>query len=747
MSGAMTRKQSPGGRFRTLTLIVAWLGCLPAWGVDWPPFLARLDPTWQRLPQAWYEAPFLGNGMLGTLVRQIGPSEVRLDVCRGDVQDHRPEVGMFGTCRLPIGYFSIKTVGKLQSCDLRLDMWNAECRGTLVTDKGQIQLRLLVHADLMLILADIQAAAGESDCQLVFTPEPAVSPRYARMQTAKDAKLPENYALNPDPVLSADGNTQLCTQDLKSGGQTVTAWQLRPAGAQRTLFVSVAHTFPQNAARALALSEVRKGVATGWDTLVTSHRAWWHRFYPQSFVSIPDDYWEAFYWLQMYKLASATRADRMLIDNQGPWLQPTPWPGAWWNLNVQLTYWPTLAANRIELAQSLRRTLRAQRQQFIEAVSAEYRADSAAVARATGQDCAGAVGTPGTGAEVGNLPWACHNLYLQYRMTMDPTLLRDDLYPLLRRCINYYLHFLQGGADGKLHLPSTYSPEYGAAADCNFDLSLLRWGCGALLELTDTLHENDPRRPKWQEVLDKLTDYPKDAGGFMIGADQPVAKSHRHFSHLLMVYPLYLVNVEQPGAQEMIGKSLKHWHSFKGGLQGYSFTGGASISAALGRGDQALEYLNGLRRFLQPNTMYREAGPVIETPLSAAQSIHDLLLQSWGGTVRVFPAAPTAWQDIAFEDLRAQGAFAVSAARASGQTRWVRIRSLAGAPCRVRPGLPEPVRCQGAACKALGNGLYELTLAKNAQATLYSGATLPPPDMAPVTRPAENRNAFGLKTN
>lgn len=29
--------------------------------------------------------------------------------------------------------------------------------------------------------------------------------------------------------------------------------------------------------------------------------------------------------------------------------------------------------------------------------------------------------------------------------------------------------------------------------------------------------------------------------------------------------------------------------------------------------------------------MYKEAGPVIETPLSGAQCIHDMLLQSWGG--------------------------------------------------------------------------------------------------------------------
>ena len=36
-----------------------------------------------------------------------------------------------------------------------------------------------------------------------------------------------------------------------------------------------------------------------------------------------------------------------------------------------------------------------------------------------------------------------------------------------------------------------------------------------------------------------------------------------------------------------------------------------------------------------------ESGPVIETPLSGAQCIHDMLLQSWGGKIRVFPAVPS----------------------------------------------------------------------------------------------------------
>ena len=83
------------------------------------------------------------------------------------------------------------------------------------------------------------------------------------------------------------------------------------------------------------------------------------------------------------------------------------------------------------------------------------------------------MGIPGVSeaAEVGNLTWACHNLWLIYRHRMDDALLRNKLFPLLRGAVNYYLHFLKEEADGRLHLPTTFSPEYGSAADCHYDLA------------------------------------------------------------------------------------------------------------------------------------------------------------------------------------------------------------------------------------------------------------------------------------
>lgn len=667
--------------------------------IDWAAFLARHDLLWTRLPQSWFEAPFLGNGMMGSMFfKDPANNAMILQVQRADVQDHRrtPETAAsYDRPRLPIGEFRLIPQGKITGGRIRLDLWNAEAKGRIITEKGHIDFRVIVHADEMAIVAELAPSEDETDCRWQWQPAKAFSPRQAYGRTTK--VYPENP---PWKLLKARG-TDVCVQPLLAGGETATAWKTVAADTRKTLYVSVAHTFPQADALRAAVAAVNRVSEKTLSNLSVSHRRWWHGYYPQSFISLPDTRIESFYWIQMYKLASATRAEGALIDNQGPWLQKTPRPGAWWNLNVQLTYWPTYTANRLGLSASLSNTLKRNMHNLIDNVLPEYRHDSAGIGRSSTQDCISPVGVPGrkdTGdfntPEIGLLPWACHNLWLEYRHSMDETLLRETLFPLLRRTTNYYHHFLERDEDGTLHLPPTYSPEYGVAADCNFDLALLRWSCQRLLEIAERLKISDPLAPMWKDTLATLTPYPMDETGFLIGRGMPYQKSHRHYSHLLMIYPLYLVNRDQRDASELIKRSLAHWHSLPKSLRGYSFTGYSSISSALGNGDDAALYLNKLldntdsrgEPFIRENTLYRESGPVIETPLSAAQCVHDMVLQSWGGMIRVFPALPVQWQEVVFKDLRAEGAFLVSARREAGKLKWIRIKSLAGEPCLLETG-------------------------------------------------------------
>jgi hypothetical protein len=732
------------------------------YAVDWDAFMAPHDPMWKRLPQEWWEAPYLGNGMLGTLIRKIGDRTLEWQVGRCDVEDHRSIP--YGMGRLPIGSFHFATAGNLTDCDMRLNLMNAEVSGTIQTSEGSIQFRSMVHAEQMAIAIAWKGEGGESESGFEWVPQEAVHPRLTvHRETRPDFPLIQEWSPNPPGHAGTVEGDPVWVQPLTEGGY-VTAWREAAVDDWRVLWVSVAYGWPGDlsAIAAEANGHVRTASSTPTQEFVASHRRWWREYYRQSFFSVSDPYWQSFYWNQVYKLGSATRQDGTILDLQGPWAQPTPWPGAWWNLNVQLTYWPMYTGNRLELAEPLPRSLSTYLPNLIASVEPEFREDSAGIYRSTTKRLTGGVfypsllGVPGKNeAEIGNLLWACHNVWLHYRMTQDEAMLRDVLFPILRRAVNYHRHFLYKDADGRLHLPETRSPEYKSGPDCNYDLALLRWGAGALLQITDRLGIEDPLARDWQDIVENLTAFPEDdAQGFLIARDVPMDSSHRHYSHLLMVYPLHLVNPEQPGGAERIRRSLDHWHSFPDALFGYSFTGGASIAALLRDGNLAMKYLNGFREFVEPNSMYREAGPVIETPLSAAQSIHDMFIQSWdapdGPLIRVFPAVPDAWPDAVFHRWRAEGAFLVSAARIGGRAAWVQVTSLAGEPCRIlvefsgRPLVKGP---EGFEIELLQGHRYSVPLERGQTALLIDPTYHEEVEVRPAADSVAKAPYFGLSAD
>ena len=167
-----------------------------------------------------------------------------------------------------------------------------------------------------------------------------------------------------------------------------------------------------------------------------------------------------------------------------------------------------------------------------------------------------------------------------------------------------------------------------------------------------------------------------------------------------MIYPLHLVNIEQEGTREVLQASYDRAHSING-LPAMVQSHAGPIGAALGQGDTALEGLKRLQGNLYPNGLWFR-NPCIESSLGMATIVQDMLLQSWSdpaadepGPIRVFPALPSAWKDVEFRDLRTEGAFLVSAKRTGGETEWVRIKSLAGEPCRVRPSIEGAIRLEG----------------------------------------------------
>ncbi len=716
--------------------------------VDWPSFLERHDLVWEVLPATFDHGAFLGNGLLGTTIYTDGPDRLRFELGRSDVTDHRRDNG-----RLPIGGLILKTAGTIKSGTLRTDLWNAETRGEIVTDKGRVRFRALDHADEMALLVDLETEGGEGAAAFAWEPEAA--------EVFRDEMKKVQGTPNPPPCTGTEGETGFCEQRRVAGGAFATAWLVRGSPAKRRLTLSVADSFPAETAKETALATVRRVATLPTVALEQSHRDWWHAYYPASFLSVPDAQIEGFYWIQLYKLACATRQDRQVIDLLGPWYRQTGWPRIWWNLNIQLAYSPVYAANHLELGESFTRFIDAKRGNFVKNAKEIWGFDHCATVPHT--TCYEGLRGDGTCApqafiNPGDFTWALHLYWQQYRYSMDHALVTNQIvhafYPMLKGSVNLYLNLLKPGDDGKLHLPRMHSPEYSQAGDVdtNYNLSLLRWGCATLLDLSARYGFSDPQRPEWERVLRDLTPYPQNENGFMVGATVPFEKSHRHWSHLLMVWPLHLLSAEQPESRALVEKTLTHWLTVEGGKQIYGWSSAAAslLYSCMGDGERALANLRAHhdnKRFVMPNTMYIEGSPVIECSLVAAKALQDMLLQSWGGRLRIFPAAPAEWRTAAFHDLRAEGGFLVSAARREGKTRWVRVRSLAGEPCVIVPRFDGPFLLSDPSVplRQTAPGLYELGLRQGQEVILCQEAGDIRPEVDACALPPNARNVFGLK--
>lgn len=682
--------------------------------VVWPEFLRQHDLLWDRVPQSWPEAPFLGNGRYA-LYMHAGKDgrSLRFAVDHIDAYDHRDAswgTVAYGRARYHVGDFLLETVGTITGASLRLHLCDACLRGQVHTSAGSVQLEVFVHALQDLIDLRVRCEAGEMDAAWRWQPGEPVTSRGAIRTAAQQQQYEQLYG-NPVKlwVDNPPGQQQplrsgvsLFVQSLLVGGGYATAWCEAGSGSERRLLISTVTGFP-NLVAERAREQVIAARRRPRGALFATHRAWWARFYPQSFITLPEARWESFYWIQMYKYGCAAPKGRGVIDTHGPWLQVTSWPYITWNLNSQISYWALQPSNRVELHESLCRTLYTSGQALASNVRpVAFQGDSAVLAHCSQQDLLSALDEDRRYArEWGNLLWACHSCWLQWRFVMNRDVLREGLFPLLRRAVNFYLHSMEQGPDGVLHLPATYSPETSTTRDCNYDLALLRWACGALLEASRMLALHDPLESRWKEVLEHLAEFPTDENGYRIGADL-TAQAHRHFSHLLMIYPLHLVTPEDPKERPLIQRSVDFWLASAtsgNAAAGFTLAVGACMRATLGDGDAALDLLRRMldagdgKHRISPTTMYAESGQNIESPLAMAQALHEMLLQSWGGCVRVFPAVPSSWKGLTFHRMRAEGSFLISAHRQDGYTEWVEITSLVGETCRLRCDFPAEVEC------------------------------------------------------
>ncbi len=294
--------------------------------------------------------------------------------------------------------------------------------------------------------------------------------------------------------------------------------------------------------------------------------------------------------------------------------------------------------------------------------------------------------------------WVVSHYWLRYRYSMDVKWLRATGYPAIRDCACFYTDFLKKGADGLYHaFPSNqgedgFTGEPKAFTDRPQVLQHVRYCLRVALEASRVLGTDEELREAWKDRLehcagdDGQPPDPREARADFLDAWNPPewrwGLTHFDFARHRLASP----STEPWPAR---GDYVYDWY-----FAHYPWLVMQPIRTgrfAPDDGDFA-RFANMLRRWRRPNGLFSGMSLFWYGPCGAFNEsagilapLQDMLLQSWDGVIRIFPAWPK-HVDVAFKQLRAEGAFLVSAAWSGGRVTQWEIQSERGGSCRLAPG-------------------------------------------------------------
>ncbi|MGA2115850.1 MAG: LamG-like jellyroll fold domain-containing protein [Bryobacteraceae bacterium] len=515
-----------------------------------------------------------------------------------------------------------------------------------------------------------------------------------------DGPLDEQYAW-PNPLSSARTEatrgrevsvaTRVLGMDATVEGDAL-RFLLKP-GAKAYIVTSVCSDLdaPQHlsAARsrasALTVAEVEK--------LSEAHREWWNRFWSESFVRIGDPLIEKFYYAAQYVIASSSRAGKVAPGLYGNWVTTDhpSWNGDYTlNYNHQTPFLALYSSNHI-------------------AISDSYDApvlDALDRAKLYAWTLLGVRGAyyPGHLA-----PWGIERPF-DYDPFMGqksdasflaiPMLMRfystydlryaDRIYPFLREVGNFWEDYLKF-ENGKYMIyddcPGEVGPwlgdwTYKRSSDWQVcpgnvnptnEIGYLRAVFKGLIDISAELRTDEDRRSSWRHILEHLPPFEitERNGKPVLRLDSPIEWAAG------AIWPAGQIGIDSdPKLREAALNALS-----AGGYNTHPLSAPALVRA----GYSSAAILEGMRKHVggdYPNGYVVWPGGGVETSSTVPGTINEMLLQSYEGVLRVFPAWPKD-RDADFGNLRAYGAFLVSGAMVKGEVKELAIESEKGKDCTL----------------------------------------------------------------
>ncbi len=474
---------------------------------------------------------------------------------------------------------------------------------------------------------------------------------------------------------------------------------------------SISSEFPEWESTPLASEVVKENQKKGFSRTFIDHCNWWNSFWAKSSINLPDKTIEKQWYLELYKFGSAARTGAPPISLQAVWTADNgklpPWKGDFHNdLNTQLSYWHSFSSNHVDLEEAYiewilknKPTFEKYTRNFFETSGI----NAPGVSSLTGAPMGGWVQysfSPTVSA------WFGQYFYLHWRYTMDRSFLEEKAYPWIKEVAIHFDELSIKDENGIRKLPISASPEINNNSKdawfgetTNFDLALIKFTYEKAAELANELGKNEDQS-KWLSILKEWPEYAIDTKtGLKITPSLPYDKSHRHFSHLLAIHPLGLIDFSDGEEQkQLIIKTIENLKAHgTDWWVGYSFSWLANLQARMMDGDGAANTLRIFaENFCLPNSFHVNGEQhnrgyskfkyrpfTLEGNFAFAAGVQEMLIQSHSGIVKLFPAIPKDWKELSFSKLRTEGAFLVSAEMKNGNLSKVVIKAEAGGTIKL----------------------------------------------------------------
>ena len=456
-----------------------------------------------------------------------------------------------------------------------------------------------------------------------------------------------------------------------------------------------------------------------FNDLLNKNIALWNAYWNKSAVKLGDPFLERIWYRNLYFLNCAVHPEATCPGIFGNWSYNnigTAWHGDYhMNYNTQQPFWVTFSSNHIEknlayvnLIEALMPVSQKWAKEYYELPGAYFPHSAYPVTMTMNP-----YPVPDWGWEVSETPWAVQGLWWHYLYTGDEGFLKTRAFAPMKAAVeflNAYMHRPEARSvkrwkDDKYHVFPTIPPElYGLQPgfrynyDCTVDLSLIKFVFNAYTKAVYILNYEKQESDLVKEVNDVLAHLPEYAttqseenGKILVSVPGENDKVVYNVPNAL--FPVF------PGEDIALMNDSKGMELLNNTFRNQQNEGGNDLvmmnlqSARLGKLDLE-QFKNQVLYCLMPNgtatdmvtqtngrysdgsdfTYMSRMGVWIEN-FALPAVINECLMQSYSGTIRLFPNWP---KDAAFSTLRAAGAFLISASQKNGVVQALTIESEKG---------------------------------------------------------------------